>query len=345
MRTYNLTAGFTVVACLLSISLAGAQTTTVALPKATPPAQPLPKPASPVSAPAPAKTAEKAPTAQKPAGPINLGGAVKVLKLSSLDAGFNTYSIERADARRAVLVRGKEDAPSHVYGYVSQKSETFLEIAALLGLPMETLASFNGLEHPQFFKGGGTLYFTPDDGLCREIAPLDTKSGDLDITISFLDFQERTRYFRCILTPKFTPAQRTAFLTRPFTYPLRFNRKISSGFGAREDPMHRLTSDLHQGVDFPSAVGTPVHAAASGVVEKTGENDSGYGIFIVLKHKNGYTTLYGHLSKVLVKKGDPVSVGDVIGQTGSSGRSTGPHLHFGIAKNGKYVDPVFLLSG
>lgn len=98
------------------------------------------------------------------------------------------------------------------------------------------------------------------------------------------------------------------------------------------------SSGHHTGLDFGDSVGVKVRAAKNGVVVKAGF-DGPYGNSIVIKHADGMKTRYGHLSKILVKKGDRVREGQLIGRVGDTGNTTGPHLHFEVIKNGKLVDP------
>ena len=96
----------------------------------------------------------------------------------------------------------------------------------------------------------------------------------------------------------------------------------------------------HLAVDIARANGTPVMAADSGYIVVAGWSNEGYGNYIVVDHGNGFQTLYGHLSKIFVKVGDAVGRGTVIGNMGSTGRSTGPHLHFEIRKSGVRLNPI-----
>ncbi len=113
---------------------------------------------------------------------------------------------------------------------------------------------------------------------------------------------------------------------------------ISSRYGYRSDPIHDRRT-LHKGMDFRGAVGEDVFAAGGGRIAYAGWR-GGYGKTIVVDHGFGLTTRYAHLSKILVKKGDNVSSYDHIGDVGSTGRSTGPHLHFEVRIRGKAVDPI-----
>ena len=117
-----------------------------------------------------------------------------------------------------------------------------------------------------------------------------------------------------------------------------------SAFGWRIDPMNGRSA-LHTGLDFPSDAGTPILAAAGGVVV-TQEYHLAYGNMVEVDHGNNLVTRYAHASKVLVKKGDLVKRGQKIAEVGSTGRSTGPHLHFEVLVDGTYQDPQkFLLAG
>lgn len=119
-------------------------------------------------------------------------------------------------------------------------------------------------------------------------------------------------------------------------------RAITSGFGVRKDPMLG-TPALHSGIDFRFAIGSPARATAPGVVTSAGWN-GGYGRMVEIDHGNGFATRYGHLSRIQVKVGDRVARGTVVGATGSSGRSTGPHLHYEVRHNGDAIDPLGFLK-
>lgn len=113
---------------------------------------------------------------------------------------------------------------------------------------------------------------------------------------------------------------------------------MSSRFGTRNDPITGKRA-WHSGVDFAGKDGSSVIAVAAGVVVYAGTR-SGYGLLVELNHGSGFKTLYGHHKKLHVRVGDIVKKGQVIGSMGSSGRSTGPHVHFEVYKNGRVVDPA-----
>ena len=117
---------------------------------------------------------------------------------------------------------------------------------------------------------------------------------------------------------------------------------LSSGYGWRDDPI-RHTWRFHSGTDFPADYGTPVLAAGAGKVIFAGRY-SGYGNCVQIDHGNGVVTLYGHMQRILVKKDAVIAAGDRIGQVGSTGRATGPHLHFEIRLDNRPVDPVAAMT-
>ncbi len=121
-------------------------------------------------------------------------------------------------------------------------------------------------------------------------------------------------------------------------------RSMASGFGYRSDPFTKVRK-FHAGMDFSAKTGAPIFATGDGVVIRADNTASGYGNHIVLRHGFGYETLYAHLSKYNIKKGQRVKRGDVIGYVGSTGRSEAPHLHYEVHKNGKVVNPLNFYYG
>ncbi len=116
-------------------------------------------------------------------------------------------------------------------------------------------------------------------------------------------------------------------------------KRVASGFGYRIDPIYR-TGKFHAGMDFTSPIGTPVIATGDGIVELIEAKQWGYGNCIIVNHSYGYKSRYAHLSRFKVKKGQKVSRGQIIGYVGSTGKSTGPHLHYEVMKNKVPVNPA-----
>ncbi|HMP93855.1 MAG TPA: M23 family metallopeptidase, partial [Phnomibacter sp.] len=116
--------------------------------------------------------------------------------------------------------------------------------------------------------------------------------------------------------------------------------RIASGFGYRIDPIYKVPK-LHTGLDFTAPSGTPIYATADGTVKEANFNDGGYGNHVVINHGFGYESLYGHMVRIKARAGQRVKRGEVIGWVGNTGKSTGPHLHYEVIKNGTKVDPIY----
>lgn len=115
--------------------------------------------------------------------------------------------------------------------------------------------------------------------------------------------------------------------------------QISSDFGLRLSPITKKEYEVHRGLDFKANYGDLVVSTAKGIVEFAGFKGS-YGNLVIIKHGNKYQTYYGHLSEIFVKKNQEVEINFPIGKVGSTGRSTGPHLHYEIRKNGEIINPM-----
>jgi murein DD-endopeptidase MepM/ murein hydrolase activator NlpD len=116
--------------------------------------------------------------------------------------------------------------------------------------------------------------------------------------------------------------------------------RLSSGFGYRIDPVYK-TPKMHAGLDFAAPQGTPVYATGNGTIKLAGNTGNGYGNHVIIRHGFSYETLYGHLYRIKVRSGSKIKRGEVIGWVGNSGKSTGPHLHYEVHKNGRPLDPVY----
>lgn len=140
----------------------------------------------------------------------------------------------------------------------------------------------------------------------------------------------------------FAPGLHSGPFVRPAGLPVRTNA-ISSSFGTRWHPLlggYRF----HAGIDLAAAMGSPIVATSAGTVAAAGWC-GGYGICVTIDHGDGYFTLYGHLSRVDVAPGQRVGSGQTLGLVGSTGNSTGPHLHYEVRINGRPVDPIPYLRG
>jgi len=143
-----------------------------------------------------------------------------------------------------------------------------------------------------------------------------------------------------------------AVRARPPSAPLRYEPGPAepthwpldvAGFVTRGQVRPGDVAESHPGIDIAVPAGTPVRAAGGGSVEAAG-TDPAYGLFVLMRHSSGYETMYGHASRLLVREGDSVQAGQVIALSGNSGRSTAPHLHFEIRREGKSLDPLTVVK-
>jgi murein DD-endopeptidase MepM/ murein hydrolase activator NlpD len=125
----------------------------------------------------------------------------------------------------------------------------------------------------------------------------------------------------------------------PADKPVQADVTFTSGYGVRSDPFHAGAA-MHPGIDLAGAYGTPIYATADGTVLRAGWNNGGYGNMVEIDHGRGITTRYGHMSAVLVQGGEHVTRGQQVGRMGSTGRSTGNHLHYEVRIDGRPVNPI-----
>ena len=127
----------------------------------------------------------------------------------------------------------------------------------------------------------------------------------------------------------------------PLGYPMR--GRLTSGFGRRSDPFNNRPA-FHAGIDIKGKIGQKIQATADGVVKVSSYAKNGFGNYVILRHGNGYETVFAHMSKRLVKQGEKIQRGQVVGLMGNTGRSTGPHLHYEVRYKGKPINPQKYLS-
>lgn len=130
---------------------------------------------------------------------------------------------------------------------------------------------------------------------------------------------------------------------KPTGLPIKGDAEVTSSYGMRHDP-NSEERRFHRGIDLRAKMRTPLYATADGTVSETQFSDTGYGIKLVIDHAEGYQTIFAHLADITVQEGKQIKKGDLIGYTGNSGLSKGPHLHYEIKKDGKFVDPKPLID-
>lgn len=231
--------------------------------------------------------------------------------------------------------------------------DTLYGIAQRYKLSAETIMFSNGLEkNPDLLRLGQQLVILPLNGIYHTVGPKDTlqtiakafkvtPEAIIQYPLNHLDAQNPTIVagqklivpggIKELPKPAVTVYQAPSGTSRRGSGVLIWptSGKITQGY-----------KPLHRALDIARSIGTPVKSADAGVVVVAGWTNSGYGYHIVIDHGNGLQTLYAHLSKIFVKRGQVVAKGGVIGNMGTSGRSTGPHLHFEVRRGGVLVNPV-----
>ncbi len=249
--------------------------------------------------------------------------------------------------------------------YIVQSGDTIGKVASSFGISINTILWANNLSATSYVKEGQKLIIPPISGVLHKIARGDTVSkiaklyGASEQTINEFNNIENggLKAGETIMVPggriiyTLKPATRsgTAYnnQTGKSTTVRVDNSDIPVSSGGRmtwPNGCQRISQYfrgwIHTGVDIACPWGTPVRAADSGVVERVQYGRTGYGYNVIINHGGGRETLYGHLSKIMVSAGDRVEKGEVIANEGSTGRSTGPHLHFEVRINGSMVNPL-----
>jgi murein DD-endopeptidase MepM/ murein hydrolase activator NlpD len=216
-----------------------------------------------------------------------------------------------------------------VAGQVGEMQAEILRLNAL----GERLVQMAGLNESEFDFRNPPPQGGPDTGLSARPPAIDALAEELAEVLSSLDDRKQ----KLTLLEELIMERHLGEQSTPSGWPVR-SGYISSTFGFRKDPFHGRGA-FHKGVDFAGKRGAPVIAVADGVVTFSG-TQSGYGNLVEIRHKDGLVTRYGHCQKRLVKEGDLIAQGQTIATIGSTGRSTGPHVHFEVLVSGRQVDPL-----
>jgi murein DD-endopeptidase MepM/ murein hydrolase activator NlpD len=235
--------------------------------------------------------------------------------------------------------------------YTVKKGDYIGNLAIAFGLEDDTLLSVNKVRDSRAIQIGQVLRIPNQDGIMHTVSRGETLSGiaakyksdSESIKVANELFSERVNSG----TSLFIPGARLDWVTRQeingdlFVWPVT-SRRITSAYGYRSSPFTGRRQ-FHSGVDIGSPAGTPIRAAMAGRVSVAGW-DNTLGNHVVISHHSGYRTLYGHMSVIRVKSGAYVATGERIGDVGSTGQSTAPHLHFTVYKNGVTVNPRTLMK-
>lgn len=242
--------------------------------------------------------------------------------------------------------------PIKMTTYTIEEGDTIASITKKCGLSnISTLIAVNDIDNVRSVRSGQKLQVPSMDGLYYTIEEGNTLEGlavkfnvsvEEIVDVNELETQELAAGARLFM-PGATLDKATLqnALGAAFRCPLSTYR-LTSHFGNRLDPITGVKSS-HTGIDMAISSGTPIMASASGTVSTAGFSNI-FGNYVIINHAQGYQTLYGHMSKIHAKKGQWVSQGTVIGLVGSTGYSTGPHLHFTVYKNGRLIDPLSVIG-
>ncbi|QZD96566.1 M23 family metallopeptidase [Qipengyuania gelatinilytica] len=237
------------------------------------------------------------------------------------------------------------DSAGEAAATVEKVSAAFPQAAELARIEARQLAIVEGLTRYADWRSARAadalkkLQLNPDAVVRR--AGSQAMGGPLEGLSTSADGSIDPRFERLGLSMARMTALESALEGVPQFAPARRDM-ISSGFGYRRDPFNRRAA-MHKGLDFRGATGTPIYAAAKGRVSFVGWK-GGYGKTVEITHGNGLMTRYAHMSRFNAKVGDRVAPGETIGAIGSTGRSTGPHLHFEVRINGRAVNPRTFLE-
>jgi len=254
-----------------------------------------------------------------------------------------TVNVSTVDTRRFQLLS--------VQDYVVQPGDSLSGIAGRFNLNVDTILSFNTIPNPRSLRVGATYRIPNRNGLMYKVGKGDSlasvaKRFETD-SLTIIDgndlrddkVQDGMQLF--IPEARMNPTDLKMILGELFMWPTYGS--ITSTFGWRQDPFSGQ-SMFHNGVDIANDIGTPVRAALAGKVVAVEPAYGTYGKAVIISHGRGFQTLYGHLSAFGVQVGQYVSQGQFIARMGNTGKSTGPHTHFSVIKDGVFVNPLRYLK-
>lgn len=268
--------------------------------------------------------------------------------LSSKDILFEQYSEE---VEQSYIRAAKHQSPAlSFFTYTAGKNDTLLTVASRCSLPYETIATLNSIENQAVPLQNKKLLLPTVPGIFINSKPelpyemllyqkFDSMLLEQNNVICYNFGDKELYFFEC---ERFSSTERAFFLDSSLRMPLK-HCQLSSAFGMRTSPISGKWL-FHKGIDLAAPEGTDVFACQSASVSVCGYNDAVYGNYIILDHGNGMTSVYAHLSAVMVKKGETVYGGRLIGKVGRTGMATGPHLHFEMRLQNIPSDPQKLIQ-
>jgi murein DD-endopeptidase MepM/ murein hydrolase activator NlpD len=235
--------------------------------------------------------------------------------------------------------------------HLVKQGENVSELAVSLGLHQGTIISVNKITNTRLLQIGKVLKIPNQDGILYNVKSGDTLGSIAErYKVEADAIKTANELFSSNIkagTDLFIPGARLDWVSLQeingdlFIWPV--SGAITSPYGSRRDPFNGSRRQFHTGLDIRGSTGTPIRAAMAGRVSQVGY-DNILGNYVIINHHSGYRTLYGHMSVIRTKTGAYVGTGERIGDVGSTGLSTGPHLHFTVYKNGVLVNPRSLMK-
>jgi len=246
-------------------------------------------------------------------------------------------------------------APRGIQTYIVEPGDTVFDLAQRFGITPDTILSANPslAGNPDLLKLGQELTILPVSGVLHEVQPGETLASiaqqykvDVGAIVAYADNHLSEPYTLQLGQKILLPGARLPAPAAP-RYAAATDANGRSAIPATGTFMWPTTGRItqypwwgHMAVDIGTATGTPIYAADAGYVLEAGWTNVGYGLHVVIDHGNGYRTLYGHMSVIIAQAGQSVQKGQLIGRVGSTGNSTGPHLHFEVYHNGVLQNPL-----
>lgn len=265
----------------------------------------------------------------------------EIEELSSLNFLFAQYQQDVQNANKNYY-REKENELIF-YRYKAKNDETLISIASRCSIRQDTLATINSISESKEIVAGKTLLLPSCDGLYIPLKPensfellLSSEQAD-NINEQTIKVKNGTREFYFLPQKKFSMSLRAYFLNPGMSMPLE-KSVLTSAFGMRISPISGKWK-MHKGIDLAAARGSRILACREGLVKLAAKGNPVYGNYVVLKHPNGMESLYAHMDLISVEKNQKVTTGQTLGTVGTTGLSTGPHLHFEISQNGSPLNP------
>ena len=275
--------------------------------------------------------------------------------LADVDAAIDLANVEAPEAAEvaeadAAIENTNENLEITYQTYRVKSGDMIGFIADAFDVTQDTIISVNNIKQSRLIQPGqylkipsmpGIIYTVKKNGETpNTIAEKYKVNADKIASVNYLNNDSELKAG----TSLFVPEAELDWATRQeIKKPLHARYWLSSNYGWRDSPFNAGKRTFHGGLDMAVASGTPIYAALDGTVTAVGFNAT-YGNYVIITHHSGYKTLYGHMKSTACRKGNFVYTNTIIGYVGSTGMSTGPHLHFTVYKNGKTINPFTVLN-